>query len=144
MKADESKCLRNPIQSESESESIPPKSPQGEPLPSVNMESTGFDPGLQEAFEQWLSYKRERREGYKPTGLRNLIAQIRSAAGKYGSSTVVSLIQQCMASGYKGIMFDRLKDQRGNNRPAPVSADNRSYDMGELEQLAELRLPDRL
>lgn len=95
----------------------PPLTPQGEPPPAVGRENTGFDPALQEAFEQWLSYKRERREGYKPTGLRNLVAQIQNAAGEFGSGAVVSLIQQCMASGYRGIVFDRLKNKTWTQGP---------------------------
>lgn len=74
-------------------------------------ENTGFGQELQAAFEQWLSYKQERREGYKPTGLKSLVTQIQNASGEYGDSAVVRVIEQSMASGYRGIVFDRLKGQ---------------------------------
>lgn len=135
---------RERLKTKTKKEIFPPESPQGEAPPSADVESTGFEPALQEAFEQWLSYKRERREGYKPTGLRNLVTQIRNAAGEFGSGAVVSLIQQCMASGYKGIMFDRLKGQKRTDKQRPGGAAEKSYDIGELEKLSHLRLPDEL
>ena len=70
---------------------------------------TPFTGILQVAFEDWVSYKKERRDPYKETGLKNLIGQIRNAADQYGDNAVVGIIRDSMASGYKGIMFDRLK-----------------------------------
>lgn len=98
---------------------FPPKAPQGDPPPQPLQ--TGFEPVLQEAFEEWLSYKRERRETYKPTGLQSLVTQIRKAAGEYGAGAVASLIQQSMANGYRGIVFDRL------SRSAPLSGDKAAH-----------------
>lgn len=125
-------------------DSLPPISPQGEIPPAVDQKATGFSGELQAAFEQWLSYKRERRESYMPTGLRSLITQVRNAARDYGDSAVIGVIQQSMASGYKGIMYDRLKGGGRQDKPDPVDLPSKSYDMTELEQLANLRLPDEL
>ena len=72
---------------------------------------TPFTGKLQVAFEDWVSYKKERRDPYKETGLKNLIGQIRNAADQYGDNAVEGIIRESMASGYKGIMFDRLKKQ---------------------------------
>lgn len=108
------------LEKDLDKDNIPTKSPKGEPPPAVGRDSTGFGAELQEAFEQWLSYKRERREGYKPTWLRSLIVQIQSAAREYGDSAVVGVIQQSMSSEYKGIVFGRLK---GPNRGQCVVRD---------------------
>lgn len=70
-----------------------------------------FGPVLQEAFEDWLKYKRERREAYKPTGLKSLATQIKNQAAIHGEEAVASLIRQCMASNWKGIIFDRLQNK---------------------------------
>lgn len=59
--------------------------------------------------EDWIKYKQERREPYKPTGLQNLLTQIRRSAETYGDDAVIELIRASMASGYKGIVFDQLK-----------------------------------
>lgn len=69
-------------------------------------------------FQQWLTYKSERREGYKPTGLKSLQVQIQRAAAEYGDHAVAQLITECMAANWKGIIFDRLKDTSRKPRPS--------------------------
>lgn len=81
-------------------------SPDGENAP--ELEKCGFSPSLRAAVEDWLAYKRERREAYKPTGLKALLTQISSAASAHGDAAVIGVIRQSMSSGYKGITFDRL------------------------------------
>ena len=66
-------------------------------------------PVLQSAFDAWLQYKKERRESYKPTGLQRLISQIRKNVELYGPEAVAELIDECMASNWQGIIFDRLR-----------------------------------
>lgn len=99
-----------------EGKRVADKPPCPPPLP-----DTFFGPELQSTFEQWLLYKKERREGYKPTGLNALVTQIKNNAATYGEHDVIQLIETSMASGWKGIAFDRLK--QGNR---PQAADNRN------------------
>lgn len=77
------------------------------PLPPQGQ--TGFGDDLQDAFECWLSYKAEKRQGYKPTGLKSLVTEIQNNAQKYGEAAVTSLIRECMANNWQGIIFSRLK-----------------------------------
>ena len=67
---------------------------------------------LQSAFENWLAYKKERREAYRQQGLKALITEIGNNAERYGAETVASLIRECMSNGYKGIIFDRLERKK--------------------------------
>ena len=62
--------------------------------------------------EEWLSYKKERRESYKPQGLRSFVTQVKTATEQYGASAVAELIDLSMANGYQGITWDRLKGGR--------------------------------
>ena len=84
--------------------------------------------------DEWLPYKQERREPYKETGMKTLITQAVNASARCGPSAVVELIRSSIASGYKGIVWDRLEKQ---SKPSPTSrfnnADERSYDMSDLE-----------
>lgn len=73
-----------------------------------------FSGDLLAAVLDWLSYKRERREPYKETGLRTLFSQLRKAADTHGEAAVCEVIRNSMASGYAGITLDRL-----TNAPAP-------------------------
>ena len=74
-------------------------------------------PVLRKAVGDWLAYKRERREAYKPTGLKSLMTQIERACALHGPETVAELIHDCMASGYRGITFDRL-ERRSRDKPS--------------------------
>lgn len=97
---------------------IPPKgaSPAAE-QPEVDL--SGLSPYVQAKLNQWLAYKKERRESYKPTGLQALVTRIRSAVDKYGEVAVCELIDNSMSSGYQGILFDRLQQTRGRKEMVP-------------------------
>lgn len=79
----------------------------------------GFAPDLADAVNDWLAYKQERREAYKPVGLKSLLTQIKNAAAANGDAAVAAVIRQSMSSGYKGIVFDRLS--RAASKPTPNS-----------------------
>ena len=100
-------CGLNPIQSESES-----KDPNGsnahtreapEPDPFAD-----FSPKLREKAVEWVEYKRGRRQGYKPQGLRSLATQLAKAAKQHGEAAVCEIVDQSIANGYQGILWDRL------------------------------------
>ena len=76
----------------------------------------GVSPQLEAAFADWLQYKHERREDYKPTGLRALQTQIINNAARYGEQAVIDLIRECMGNNWRGIIFDKLDERRGGNR----------------------------
>ena len=80
-------------------------------------EETGFGDDLQSVFEEWLSYKGEKRQSYKPTGLKSLVTEIRNNAQRYGEAAVAQLIRECMASNWRGVIFDRLKQGGGQAPP---------------------------
>jgi len=63
---------------------------------------------LLEAFKNWLRYKTEMRQAYKPQGLQALIANVNNNAAQYGADAVIAVINESMANNYRGILFDRL------------------------------------
>ena len=72
----------------------------------------GFGEPLSGRILEWLRYKAERHEGYKPQGLHSLLRQIDSCRKTYGEDALCELIQQSMANGWKGIIFDRLAQSK--------------------------------
>ncbi len=74
-----------------------------------------FSEALREAVRSWAQYKSERREPYKQMGFEALLSRIAGSARDYGEKAVIDIISQSMSSGYKGILFDRI----GQNRPQP-------------------------
>ena len=66
---------------------------------------------LTEKLTEWIAYKTERREPYKEQGMKSLLRQIENNQLTYGEQAVCDLIDDSMANGWKGIIFDRLKQK---------------------------------
>lgn len=66
---------------------------------------------LQAKMAEWITYKTERKEPYKEQGMKSLLRQVENNQLTYGEKAVCDLIDECMASGWKGIIFDRLKQK---------------------------------
>lgn len=102
----------------------------GEP-PSPTPDLSGIeDETLRAKTAEWLKYKEERREKYKNTGLKSFIAQVKNNAEKCGAEAVCRVIEDSMSSGYKGVMWDRLK--RINSPPKPLFTDD--FDLPEVKK----------
>ena len=86
-----------------ESVSVSPKKTQT----SIVSESDLSDP-VKEKLIEWLSYKKERRESYKETGLRSLITETRKHEQQSGAVAVIDVINLSMSNGWRGIIWDRL------------------------------------
>ena len=66
---------------------------------------------LRGKIEDWLDYKWERKEPYKETGFKSLMTRIEKYTERFGEETMIELIDECMASNYKGIIFEKLDKQ---------------------------------
>lgn len=105
-------------------DNIPPISPKGEKgkkkaAPAVpDFSQTDFTPAMIAKVNEWLDYKAEKRQQYKPTGLKSLITQIEKQVHQHGEAAVMQLIDDCMAANYQGIIWDKLGRQSGSPRPA--------------------------
>ena len=63
---------------------------------------------LKAKMHEWITYKTERKEPYKETGMKSLLRQVENKAMEYGESALIDLIDLCMASSWKGIIFEKL------------------------------------
>ena len=94
-----------------------PLAPLGDVLASYD-----FSEEVRGALDDWLRYKRERREGYKPTGLKTLLGQVEGKQGELTGKEIVRAISESMASNYRGIVWDKAKERSGPpGRPAKPS-----------------------
>lgn len=104
--------IRSNKNKEDKNDILPPISPKGENRSSeidhLLYESL-FGDDLKNKIKEWLMYKQERKEPYKPMGFKSLLTEIKNNVDIYGESAVINLINQCMSNGYKGIIFDILK-----------------------------------
>ena len=102
----------------------PPKSPKGESSSALFkriVQEYGFSEELHGKLVEWMQYKAERRESYKETGLKSLLRQVENNAEKYGDHALCELIDLSMSNGWKGIIFDKLEEDKKK-----VQRDNRS------------------
>ena len=58
---------------------------------------------------EWLRYKAERKELYKPTGLKSFLTEMENKAREYAEGDIISLINECMANNWRGIIWDKIK-----------------------------------
>ena len=100
------------------------------PLPPVkeaNAFENPFKGELKEAFDDWLAYKKEKHQEYKPQGLKCLITQIKRYAERVGDSATANAIRNSMASNYQGIVFDRLDKTAGGSTKKNTAKTNEDY-----------------
>ena len=82
----------------------------------------GYNQFLLEAVRDWLTYKKEKRQNYKGTGLKSFLTQIKNRVAEYGEDAVISVIQESMAQNYQGITWDKLKQQNKQSSKSGYSA----------------------
>jgi len=71
-----------------------------------------FGKALEEKILEWVRYKSEKKESYKPTGFKSLLKKIKGNAELYGDQAVITLIDDCMANNWQGIIWDRIKPEK--------------------------------
>lgn len=74
---------------------------------------------MKDKVREWLRYKNERREPYKPTGLQTLVNRIAKEERAHGTGAVMRLIDDSMSNGWRGIIWDRLGKQTYGARDTP-------------------------
>ena len=79
------------------------------PEPGEQDQLPGLIGELRLAVEEWVCYKDEKRQGYKPRGLKALCTEIGNNAALYGDKAVIDVIYKSMSNNWQGIAFDRLK-----------------------------------
>lgn len=96
---------------DNENEKITPLTPlkgEKEKKPSDLVEEKNFPAELKEAVLQWLKYKREKRQAYQETGLKNFLTQVKNNMDLYGAETVAAVIKASMGANYQGVVWDWL------------------------------------
>ena len=98
----------------------------------------GFSEPVREALSEWLTYKRERGESYKPTGLRAILTETENKIAGYGENAVIAVIRQSMANGWKGIIWDKLGESTAmpaKKNPSAATGPYSSIDMEKLHRM---------
>jgi hypothetical protein len=75
------------------------------------------------AVQDWITYKKERRDAYEPTSLRNLLTMIENRVKQHGEQAVADVIRLSMSQRWRGIIWDRIED-----KPKKPKADTPMFD----------------
>lgn len=92
---------------------------------------------LAEKMAEWITYKTERKEQYKEQGMKSLLRQVENNAAKYGEQAVYDLIDECMASNWKGIIFDRLQQSRRKPASGGYHRQTKAEELNDFYTMAE-------
>lgn len=128
------------------STNVPPVPPSNTPTPkpqNADFSPFSFPPALDAKLRQWFVYKSQRREGYTQQGKQALLSQIAKYLESYPDSALCALIDECMASNWKSVVFDRLsKNPAAYLSKTPDKSGRRPLDADEQAAIRRM-FPDR-
>ena len=108
---------------EKDKDSIPPIPPT--PLTGLgkimtitetDVESLGVEPALSKPVASWIRNRAAKGQALTEEELKSLVSKVKDSTVKYGAKAVSDLIEENMASGYKGITWNKL-EQRTRDAP---------------------------
>lgn len=76
------------------------------------LQTLGVVREVADKLSEWITSRREQGSPITETGLKSLVSIAKAKTAEHGSGKVVQLITESMASGYKGITWDRLERAR--------------------------------
>lgn len=76
------------------------------------LQTLGVVREVADKLSEWITSRREQGSPITETGLKSLVSIAKAKTKEHGSEKVAQLITECMASGYKGITWDRLEIAR--------------------------------
>lgn len=86
-----------------------------------NIQHTTSNKELDLAISEWMEYKKERKEWYKPMGLKTFISQCNS----YIPETVIAQIHQSISNGWRWVIWDKC---------TPIPKFNTDYDFSTMTE----------
>lgn len=76
------------------------------------LQTLGVVREVADKLSEWITSRREQGSPITETGLKSLVSIAKAKTEEHGAGKVVQLITESMASGYKGITWDRLERAR--------------------------------
>ncbi len=80
------------------------------------VETLGVEPALCKPVALWVCNRAAKGDALTDGELKSLVSMVKASATKYGAKAVSDLIEQNMASGYKGITWNKL-EQKARDAP---------------------------
>ena len=94
-------------------------------------------PAFAHIMKEWLAYKRERSQAYKPRGLQACYTKLVNLSGN-DPAKARAIVEQSMSNNYSGLFQLKIQDNGNNNNFRRTPADNiREAQEQHIRQLAE-------
>lgn len=88
-------------------------------IPDRNLNTLLTEKPYSEEFKnsigEWLQYKAEKRQTYKPTGFKQFLGGIDNKLKMYSEQEITNLMHLCMERNYQGLIWDLMKEVVKNN-----------------------------
>lgn len=92
----------------------------------ILLDESDIDEEVKESVKEWLDYKKEQfKFSYQPTGFKKFLTEIQNNVNELGIKNVCRAIDLSMGKGYKGIIWDLVKEKQGNSSPYMDAIKNR-------------------
>lgn len=90
----------------------PPKGISGEKN-SFSIDDYGLSEAMKSKVSEWVEYKKEQHKfKYSEQGFKSFIKQLQNYIESCGENNVIKAIDEAMANGYKGVVWDVLKRKK--------------------------------
>lgn len=100
-----------------------------------DLETLGVVRKVAEKLSDWITSRLEQGDPITETGLKSLVSIAKDKITKHGADAVAQLITECMASGYKGIVWDRLEKARSGTPKKAWQPEERTSAYGDMDEL---------
>ena len=67
-----------------------------------------FPPAVEDVVKDWVRYKIEKRQGYKPTGFRSFLSEVENRLNELGEKAVIDVVRLSMSNNWQGVAWDRV------------------------------------
>ena len=99
-----------------------------------DLETLGVVRKVADKLSEWITSRLEQGDPITETGLKSLVSIAKDKISKHGADAVAQLITECMASGYKGIVWDRLEKARSGTPKKAWQPEERTSAYGDMNE----------
>lgn len=99
------------------------------------LQTLGVVREVADKLSEWIASRREQGSPITETGLKSLVSIAKAKTAEHGAGKVVQLITESMASGYKGIVWDRLEKARSGTPKKAWQPEERTSAYGDMDEL---------
>ena len=93
-----------------------------------------YSEDFKNSIGEWLKYKAEKKQSYKPTGFKQFLGAIDKKLKQYSEQQITDLMYLCMERNYQGLIWDLMKEvtkvdaNSGNNQSSTGKYDDFAQD----------------